>query len=172
MLNRHWCSLMMNQHLLAIAVSGDTKGASLKVKVSQLIWTGEIASRSFAKWWFLQYGEFDYNVFPEKPYGTFRIEAWVDDSTGKRISSYNEILIHRLHRPHYWMKDAHNSHFGVHTNSTTRHILMAKAVGINWTRLHDAGLNYLGWYHIEPERANGSSGIRNYIAIVVLVWRY
>jgi len=29
---------------------------------------------------------------------------------------------------------------------------MAKAVGVNWTRLHDAGGNYLMWYFLEPEK--------------------
>ena len=50
------------------------------------------------------------------------------------------------------MKDAPGSAFGTHTNSTRRHILMAKAVGVNWTRLHDAGTPYIGWFHLEPKR--------------------
>jgi len=84
-------------------------------------------------------------------YGSFRLEACVERD-GKQISPWDEVVWHRLHRPRYWGKDAPNSPFAVHTNSTTRHILMAKAIGINWTRLHDAGLQYFGWWMLEPEK--------------------
>jgi hypothetical protein len=50
------------------------------------------------------------------------------------------------------MKDAPNSPFGVHMLSDTRHIQMAKAMGINWTRLHDAGASYIGWDFVEREK--------------------
>ncbi len=33
-----------------------------------------------------------------------------------------------------------------------RQLLLAKACGINWTRLHDAGLEYIGWWNLEPEK--------------------
>lgn len=82
-------------------------------------------------------------------YGAYRVEGWVEAEDGARVSPYQEMTLYRLHRPRYWMRDAPDSPFGVHTNSTTRHILMAKAAGINWTRLHDAGLQYIGWYHLE-----------------------
>jgi hypothetical protein len=75
----------------------------------------------------------------------------VEDRVGERLSAYNEIVVNRLPRPRYWGKDAPNSPFGVHTLSTTRHNLMAKAVGANWTRLHDAGLEYVGWWWLERE---------------------
>ncbi len=29
---------------------------------------------------------------------------------------------------------------------------MAKAVGVNWVRLHDAGTEYIGWSYLEPEK--------------------
>ncbi len=61
-------------------------------------------------------------------------------------------LVYRLPRPKYWGQDAPNSAFGVHTTSTTRHCVMLKAIGVNWTRLHDAGLDYIGWYHLEPRK--------------------
>jgi len=86
-----------------------------------------------------------------RPFGPQRVEAWVEDAAGQRISPYNEIVVYRLPRPHYWGKDAPDSPFGVHTNSTTRHNTMAKAVGINWTRLHDAGLQYIGWFFLEAK---------------------
>ena len=86
-----------------------------------------------------------------KPLGSFRIEAWTEKD-GNRTSPINELVFHRVMRPRYWGKDAPNSPFGVHTNSTTRHNTMAKAVGINWTRLHDAGLPYIGWWNLEPKK--------------------
>jgi len=30
--------------------------------------------------------------------------------------------------------------------------MMAKAVGVNWVRLHDAGTEYIGWSFLEPEK--------------------
>ncbi len=85
-------------------------------------------------------------------YGSQRIETWVADAGGKRISPFAEIVLHRMRTPRYWKADAPRSPFGIHTIATTRHILMAKAMGFNWTRLHDAGLNYIGWYHLEPQK--------------------
>jgi hypothetical protein len=137
---------------VSFCVSGEAKDAKLKTRVFNLYGEEKPLPDVSLKREFLQYGEMRYDVFPDKPYGTFRIEAWVENSAGERISTYNEIVMHRLRRPHYWMKDGPDSHFGVHTNSTTRHIIMAKAIGINWVRLHDAGMEYLGWYHIEPQR--------------------
>ena len=89
--------------------------------------------------------------FAERPYGPVRVEAWVERG-GDRVSPFNELIVYRLRRPRYWGKDAPRSPFGVHTNSTTRHNSMAKAVGINWTRLHDAGLQYIGWWNLEKEK--------------------
>jgi hypothetical protein len=84
-------------------------------------------------------------------FGAYRVEGWVEGEDGNRLSPYQEMTLFRLHTPRYWGVDAPQSPFGVHTNSTTRHIQMAKAVGINWTRLHDAGLEYIGWYYVEPK---------------------
>lgn len=83
--------------------------------------------------------------------GAFRLEACVERD-GKEISPWDEVVWYRLHRPRYWGKDAPNSPFGVHTMSATRHLVMAKAIGLNWTRLHDAGLEYFGWWNLEPEK--------------------
>ncbi|MGQ9730461.1 MAG: hypothetical protein ACUVX8_04235, partial [Candidatus Zipacnadales bacterium] len=92
--------------------------------------------------------------FPQRPYGPLRVEAWVEDNRGERISPYNELVINRLPRPRHWGEDAPDSPFGVHTLSTTRHNVMAKAIGANWTRLHDAGLEYLGWWWLERTPGN------------------
>ena len=100
---------------------------------------------------FLAYGTFGVNAFPEKPYGALRLETWVEQDE-QRVSPINELVFYRLRRPRYWGQDAPHSPFGVHTLSTTRHNIMAKAVGINWVRLHDAGFEYIGWWNLEPER--------------------
>lgn len=83
-------------------------------------------------------------------YGSLRMEAALERA-GRPISPTDELVWHRLRRPRHWGRDAPDSPFGVHTLSVTRHILMAKAIGINWTRLHDAGLEYCGWWNLEPE---------------------
>jgi hypothetical protein len=131
------------------AITGRVQDAALHVKVVNVY--GEEKEWSVAN---VKGGEgaLKYDVFKGKPYGPFRIEAWVTDRTGRRISPYNELVVNRLRRPHYWMKDAPNSPFGTHTLSVTRHILMAKAAGVNWARMHDSGTYYIGWYHLERKR--------------------
>ena len=93
-----------------------------------------------------------YEPFASHNLGPYRLEAWVEDASGQRVSPFNEIVFYRLHRPRYWGKDAPNSLFGTHTLSTNRHLTMAKAVGVNWVRLHDAGTEYIGWSFLEPEK--------------------
>ncbi len=93
-----------------------------------------------------------YEPFASHNLGPYRLEAWVEDASGQRVSPYNEIVFYRLHRPRYWGKDAPNSLFGTHTLSTNRHLTMAKAVGVNWVRLHDAGTEYIGWSFLEPKK--------------------
>ena len=95
-------------------------------------------------------GQVGYDAFPDRPLGQFRIEAWVEDSSGNRISSFNELLVTRIRRPRHWNEDAPDSPFGIHMGSTTRHHMLAKAIGINWTRLHDAGCAYTCWSFLEP----------------------
>ncbi|HUU09527.1 MAG TPA: hypothetical protein VM431_03200 [Phycisphaerae bacterium] len=134
------------------AVTGNVPGGVLKARVVNLYGDEARLSDVPLPEGFLRQGELAYDVFPEKPYGPMRIEAWVETADGRPASPVGELVVFRLRRPRYWMKDAPDSPFGTHTNSTTRHILMAKAVGINWTRLHDAGTPYIGWYHLEPEK--------------------
>lgn len=86
------------------------------------------------------------------PLGVYRLEAWAEDVAGARLSAENEVVFQRLRRPRYWDKDAPTSFFGTHTLSTRRHLTMAKAVGCNWVRLHDAGTAYIGWAYLEPEK--------------------
>lgn len=134
------------------AVTGKASGAVLKAKVVTPYGVARDLPAVRLPDDFLRKGELRYDVFPDRPYGVFRVEARVDSADGEPISPPNELVVFRLRRPRYWMRDGHNSAFGTHTNSTTRHILMAKAVGVNWTRLHDAGTRYIGWYHLEPEK--------------------
>lgn len=97
-------------------------------------------------------GTIAYEPFVHCSLGPYRLEAWMEDASGQRVSPYNEIVFYRLRRPRYWGKDAPNSFFGTHTLSTNRHLTMAKAVGVNWVRLHDAGTEYIGWSFLEPEK--------------------
>jgi len=83
--------------------------------------------------------------------GSFRVEAWIEKD-GTIVSPVNEIVVHRLHRPRGWGRDMPDSPFGVHCQEVTRQIALAKAAGINWVRLHDAGLDLVGWAFLEPEK--------------------
>ena len=97
-------------------------------------------------------GQLDFAVFPQHPLGPFRIETWVADASGKEASPHQEIIIHRLHRPRYWGKDAPDSPFGTHVDADTLHITMAKAMGMNWVRSHDAGDWWADWYYLERQQ--------------------
>ena len=133
-------------------VTGTRRAATVKLKVVNAYGKAKELSLPSGRGAWLG-GTHRYDVaHPRTPYGPFRIEAWAEDARGKRISPLNELIVYRLRRPRYWGKDAPRSPFGVHTNSTTRHNLMAKAVGVNWVRLHDAGLPYIGWYHLERQK--------------------
>ncbi len=133
-------------------VTGEAPGAVLKARVINVYGVESPLPDVRLRQGKLHQGRMRYAIFPGRSYGTHRIEAWVEDATGRRLSPETELVVHRLRRPRYWGKDAPNSPFGIHTNATTRHILMAKAVGCNWVRLHDAGTQYIGWAHLEPEK--------------------
>ena len=84
------------------------------------------------------------------PFGPLRIQAKVVKD-GATISPVSEIVVYRLPKPRHWGEDAPDSPFGVHINSTTRSALMAKAIGANWIRGHDAGA-FTYWAKLEPQR--------------------
>jgi len=146
---------------LQFLVSGEPSNGALKAKLINLYGEEWMLSSVDLSRDFLQRGKLRFDdgrpektsqsraILSERPFGAFRIEAWIENQRNERISPVNELVIYRLRRPHYWKKDAPASPFGTHTLSTTRHIQMAKAAGINWTRLHDAGTEYVGWYHLE-----------------------
>lgn len=97
-------------------------------------------------------GSIAYEPFASHRLGPYRLEAWIENGSGQRVSPFNEMVFYRLRRPRYWGQDAPDSFFGTHTLSTNRHLAMAKAVGVNWVRLHDAGTEYIGWCFLEPEK--------------------
>ena len=99
----------------------------------------------------MQRGTFRYDVFPEAPLGQFRIEAHVERN-GARVSPCNEILATRIRRPAHLTEDAPASPFGCHFMASPLTVRTMKAAGVNWARFHDAGTNYIGWYHLEPEK--------------------
>ena len=100
----------------------------------------------------LEKGAIDFSsILGDKPLGQFRIEVWIERD-GKRISPFNEMVVTRIHRPLHWNEDAPNSPFGCHFLASPIIIPTMKAAGVNWVRLHDAGTEYIGWYHLEPEK--------------------
>ena len=133
-------------------VTGYAEGAVLRAQAVNAYGQGKPLADVTLGAGFLHRGKLRFDVFHSRPYGPQRIEAWVESKKGERLSTFNELVVYRLHKPRYWGKDAPHSPFGTHTLSTTRHILMAKAAGINWVRLHDAGTDYIGWYHLEHKR--------------------
>ena len=132
-------------------VTGDAAGAQVKFRVMNLyheetrlpdvpvVTTQPITTQTL-----------DFSAaLKNRPLGAFRIDAWVEKD-GKTISPLNELVINRLRRPHYWGKDAPDSPFGINMDAVRRNIIMAKAVGINWERLHD--IPYIWWSYLEPEK--------------------
>lgn len=133
------------------AVTGEATGARLHCYLVNLYGQTVKLPPVALKPGFLQTGTLAIPIPKDRPLGAFRLEALVQDAQSKDLSPGSEVVFYRLPRPKYWNKPAPRSAFGIHTNSTTRHILMAKAIGANWTRLHDAGTQYIGWAHLEPE---------------------
>ena len=96
-------------------------------------------------------GVLNYLVFPEVPYGQFRIEVQAFRN-GKPVSRVNELVVTRIKRPLYWGRDAKDSPFGVHVMAYGDILKAVKAAGINWVRLHDAGYESTSWFYLEPEK--------------------
>ncbi len=131
-------------------VTGKGKGGVLKARVTNVYGKTEnlpdvnLDSKTLR-------GTIRFDIFPRTPYGLFRVETWVERD-GKPVSPINEIVVTRLQRPVYWGKDAPDSPFGGHCLSVDKTIKTLKAGGVNWTRLHDAGTEYIGWWYLEPEK--------------------
>ncbi|MEM6332196.1 MAG: hypothetical protein AAF823_02535 [Planctomycetota bacterium] len=100
----------------------------------------------------------------DRPLGAYRVEAWLEVA-GQAVTPVSERVVYKLRRPKHWGVDAPDSFLGVHTEATHRHGVMAKALGINWVRLHDPGLDLVGWHFVEPEPgqwAFDDAGIERY----------
>lgn len=96
-------------------------------------------------------GVIRYALFPRRLYGQFRVEVQLFRN-GRPASPVNEMVATRVVRPRYWGKDAPDSPFGTHVLPQPESLLAAKASGANWARLHDAGLNFIGWAFLEPRK--------------------
>lgn len=129
------------------ALSGDWQDHSLHLSMSNI----RGVSRSIVVEQPSERDTLNLDLFPEAPFGSFQIEAWLSRD-GERVGKITELVVHRLRKPRHWLADAPDSPWGVHVNPVTRHLNMAKAIGINWVRLHDAGLHLTGWSYLEPEK--------------------
>lgn len=96
-------------------------------------------------------GIINYACFPKRPYGQFRVEVRLFRD-GQALSPVNEMVATRIVRPRFWGKDAPGSPFGIHVLPQPESLLAAKASGANWARLHDAGLDLIGWAFLEPRK--------------------
>lgn len=102
----------------------------------------------------------------ERRMGAWRLEASQLDAAGKTLAvPVAERVVNLLPRPVHWGKDAPDSPFGIHVQPVNRHLVMAKAVGANWVRLHDAGVQLLGWAYLERKPGEwhfDDAGIQRY----------
>lgn len=136
---------------VAYVVSGAHRGGVLKATVSDVHGqTKPLPDVALAGSDNAVSGTLNAAVFPEAPFGQFRIESWVERD-GQKLSPINELVITRLRRPIFWGKDAPDSPFGGHALAVDRTLRILKSGGINWARLHDAGTEYTGWYWLEPQ---------------------
>jgi hypothetical protein len=86
---------------------------------------------------------------PKSGFGTFNLELQAYDKTGKPVSKWSELVLHRVRKPRMWSKDAPDSPFGIHINPTPEQAKMAKMLGFNWVRTHDAAQECTKWYFLE-----------------------
>lgn len=128
-------------------IAGFKKGNSLQIRIVNLY--GEQIEFSFVPE--CADGEINFQKFCDHAAGQFRIEAFVEKD-GKRISPFNEMVITRLERPKYWKRDAPDSPFGIHALTNDPVLKSIKAAGVNHVRLHDTGIEYIGWAFLEPRR--------------------
>jgi hypothetical protein len=97
-------------------------------------------------------GEFLFDRIPGQNLGAFRIEARAVDASGRPISPWAEAVVSRVMPPRHWGRLAPDSPFGIHLRPAARHLLMAKATGNNWARLHNDGNHITSWALIEPDQ--------------------
>ena len=130
---------------------GAPQGAVLKSRVTDLYGNGrELPDRPLRETGRVC-GTIDFAPNDPVRLGQFRIDAWVE-ADGRRISPVDEIVVSRVERPVHWGRLAPESPFGSHMIARPVTVTSAKACGVNWTRFHDAGTEYSGWYDLEREK--------------------
>ncbi len=139
---------------LQYRATGEFNGATLKTKIYNLYGEEkELPARMLSAE--TAAGTLDFAVFPGHELGQYRIEVWAEKG-GKRASPFNEMVITRIRRPVAAGRDAPESPFGAHFNASPQTIPAIKAAGVNWARLHDAGLDHIGWAWLEAEKGKWS----------------
>jgi hypothetical protein len=139
--------------LVKYGLTGSYSEATLKAKVTNIHGQERnLPDIKLPKSQEIHTGTFDFNVFPEAPLGSFRIETWVERDS-KRISPINELVLTRIRRPLYWGKDAPNSPFGDHIWPNTLAATSIKAAGVNWVRVFDTCMASTGWGWVERSKS-------------------
>ncbi|MEM6332186.1 MAG: hypothetical protein AAF823_02480 [Planctomycetota bacterium] len=87
----------------------------------------------------------------DRPFGAFRVEAWIESNDGVRQSPMVERVYVRVPEARYAGRDAPESSFGAHFRPADWNAALLKAVGVNWVRLHDQGVHAVAWSFLEPE---------------------
>ena len=137
--------------LVSWAVCNASAGARLRFRIADMYGEEKALDPVVLSGGTLETGCLRYDVFPNRPYGQFRIQAIVEVE-GTRMSPIEESVVTRLPRPKYWGRDAPDSSFGCHFNPWRPMVKTMKAAGINWARLHDAGELTTHWAALEPEK--------------------
>lgn len=83
--------------------------------------------------------------------GAYRLQMDVVGRDGATRTA-TECVFCRVRRPVGWGRDLPDSPFGIHVAPREDHVRLAKACGVNWTRLHDAGTELTGWWALEAEK--------------------
>lgn len=83
--------------------------------------------------------------------GAYRLQMDVVGRDGATRTA-TECVFCRVRRPVGWGRDLPDSPFGIHVTPREDHVRFAKACGVNWTRLHDAGTELTGWWALEAEK--------------------
>lgn len=132
---------------LDFRVSGSSEGQVLQARVTDAV--GAVADLDPLSLDASGVGTLDFGKLQNL--GAFRVEAVVVDGSGKEVSPWQEIVVLRVKQPRFWGEDAPDSPFGQHVRPAKRHLMMAKALGNNWARLHNDGGEIIEWFYLEPE---------------------
>ncbi len=136
---------------LEYCTTGQYRNAFLHIEIEDIYGHKTVLKKIRLDDPFHNYGRIEYLEKEISALGPFRINACVMSEDGQRLSPDCELIAYRLRRPRHWLKDAPGSYFGVHVPPTKQGILMAKAIGLNWVRLHDTGAHLCGWWWLEKE---------------------